>query len=207
MGKIIAVEGLATCNPVVRMEHSSACSKVSMFDAVNWMTNKGWWAAGLLLLAAAIFVGVFGGKLFQPVICVIGALTAFGLVFIASSIFNLIATVAGFWITIAVGIIFAVLAAVLLWKVVKLELFLLGLAGGAFMGTFFSSVVHSVTGFYAIWLYILLIIVFCLLGALLAAYRKEWLLQFGTALIGGYLFMRAMATFFGHYPDQAKMLK
>ena len=64
MGKITAVEGLATCNPVVIMEHSSACPKASMFDAVNWMNNKGWWAAGLLLLAAAVFIGVFGGKLF-----------------------------------------------------------------------------------------------------------------------------------------------
>jgi len=35
--KIIAVEGLITCNPTVRLEHASACPKFSMFDTVNWM--------------------------------------------------------------------------------------------------------------------------------------------------------------------------
>jgi len=80
---------------------------------------------------------------------------------------------------------------------------LLGLAGGAFLGTFASSLIHSISGYYRVWLYVILIVVFCILGGLLAFYRQEWLLHFGTAIIGGYLFMRSMTNFFGHYPSQS----
>jgi hypothetical protein len=102
------------------MKHSSACPKVSLFDAMNWINTKGWWAAGLILLAGSIFIGVLGGKLYTPAICVIGAFTTFSIIFVAGSLFNLIGTKGGFWGTIAVGVIFGGLAAFLLYKTEKL---------------------------------------------------------------------------------------
>lgn len=99
------------------MKHSSACPKVSLFDAMNWIETKGWWAAGLILLAGSIFIGVFGGKFYTFAICVIGAFTAFSLIFTTGSLFNLTGTKIGFWVTITVGVIVGGLAALLLYKV------------------------------------------------------------------------------------------
>lgn len=87
---------------------------------MNWINTKGWWAAGLILLAASIFIGVFGGKFYTFAICVIGALTSFSIIFVAGSLFNLYATKGGFWGTIAVGVIVGGLTALLLYKIEKL---------------------------------------------------------------------------------------
>lgn len=48
---------------------------------------------------------------------------------------------------------------------------LLGIAGGAFLGTFSSSLIHSIFGYYAVWLYVILVILFCVAGGFLAFKR------------------------------------
>lgn len=206
-GKILSVKGLDSCHPKIKMAHSSACSKLSIFNAVEWMEKKGWWAAGLILLVAGIFIGLFGNKLFSPVVCAVGAMIAFSIVFVISSIFGLQKSGLGFGLTIGVAVLLAVGAGILLWKIKKLELAVLGGAVGAFLGTFASSLIHSVFSYYSIWLYITLIILFCLGFVTMAFKKPDWLATFGTAVIGAYLFMRSMTNFFGHYPSQSKMIK
>jgi len=116
----VAVEGLSTCNPTVRMQHHSACSKFSMFNTVNWIENKGWWASGLVLLVVSIFIGVLGGKLFSPVICVLGALVVFATIFVSASLFQLNTTKVSFGVSIGVGIVLGGLTALLVHRTKKI---------------------------------------------------------------------------------------
>jgi len=74
----------------------------------------------LVLLAVSIFIGVFGGKMFSPVISVLGCFAGFAAVFVTSSIFLLINTVVGFWVTIGLGLVLGGLLALLLYKTKKL---------------------------------------------------------------------------------------
>jgi hypothetical protein len=47
----------------------------------------------------------------------------------------------------------------------------LGLAGGASFGFLFSHIVFAISGYYANWLMILLVVLFVFFGGLLAFYR------------------------------------
>lgn len=91
-----------------------------MFDTVNWMQTKGWWATGLVLLGTSIFIGVFGGRMFSPVICVLGALVVFATIFVIASLFGWNSTLIGFWVTIGLGIVLGGLAALLVHRTKKL---------------------------------------------------------------------------------------
>ena len=82
---------------------------------------------------------------------------------------------------------------------------LLGIACGAFLGMLVYHIIHSITGYTAVWPFYVCIVVFVLAGGMIAWKRGEWCTLFATSIIGGYLFMRGLTEFFGKYPSESTM--
>ena len=87
---------------------------------------------------------------------------------------------------------------------------LLGLVGGFFSGTFTFAFIVGATGgrLNAEWVYWFFAIVSAIAGLIAGYYKGTVIIQFTTALVGSYLFMRAWTLFFpGNWPSEAELVE
>jgi hypothetical protein len=98
--------------------------------------------------------------------------------------------------------VLSIIGYVLLFKTVKIQLFVLGFISGWFMSSVLYGMIMTATGFGAPWLFWTTVATCCLIAGLIAAYKGEWLILLSTSFIGAYLLMRGFAFFFGGYPDE-----
>lgn len=111
--------------------------------------------------------------------------------------------------SICLCVIGAVLLGLVAFQVIKaitpITVGFLGIAVGCFGGVVSYSLLLAMTGYEALWLFWMLIVLGCLLCGIITLKHKEGFLCFFTAFLGGYLFMRGWTFYYGHYPSEVEM--
>jgi len=165
------------------------------------------WIAGVLLICGGIFVGMFGIRYFTKVLWGVVFLMALMLLLIVCAIFNLMNTTLWFFISLFVSIAGASALAWLATREFALNIafFLLGGAGGFFVGIMIYSAILTIVGSGPAWAMIAVAVVFAIIGSVLALKNAKMIVIFSTALIGSYWFMKGLSAFIGGYPNEAEI--
>jgi hypothetical protein len=163
-------------------------------------------------LAGGLITGLFGGKYFEWVLCILGgSIVFFTTVILCSLIGGFSALDAGSSASptqITIAIVLFILCAslaigvgVVLKKVTRTGIMLAGVAAGFALG--FSLYAFIIANFYANWI---VMGVMAFLGAAIfgfLAYKYEKLiLVYLTSFIGAYFFVRGLSIFIGGFPNE-----
>ena len=81
----------------------------------------------------------------------------------------------------------------------------MGLSSGFFAGGIVYALILAATGFYAIWLFITLLLAGAIVGTKVACTLDQQYIAFVTSFLGAYLFMRGLTFFFGGFPSEVQM--
>lgn len=165
------------------------------------------WLVGVLLICAGIFVGMYGIRYFTKVLYGVVFLISLMFLLVLCSVFGLMNTTLWFFISLFASIAGA---SALAWVATRewalgIAFFLLGGAGGFFIGIMIYSAILTIVGSGPAWAMIAVAIVFAIMGAVLALKNAKMIVVLSTSLIGSYWFMKGLSYFIGGYPNEAEI--
>lgn len=192
------------CHVTVSVRHNAGCPHTLPF--IEFVQNNRY-LLGAVLVAAGVFVGLFGKRYFGEVLQVVTFLFMFFFGMIAVSLFGWTESTVGFWVCILVCLGVACGSAYMITRpcTAKVIFFAFGALAGFFLGVFIYTTILALIGSGPAWL----MIAFGILGAVgiafLAAKNRYYLVLIGTSVIGSYWFTRGMGNFFGNYPNESEI--
>jgi hypothetical protein len=202
--QVDTVTGTDTCNPTVNMSHEAGCPLFSARGMIVWL-EKNSWLTGIILLVVGAFIALVGNKYFAHVMGALAGVGMFGFVIVVASLFGWFASVAGVIIFIIVGLLAGGAFGYLMFKLKTASFVFLGVAGGWFAGSWFTSLVFAISGWDSLWWLILFTVIFMALGGYSAYKYHTKLLVLVTSIIGSYMVMRAFSHWIGGYPSEFEM--
>jgi hypothetical protein len=202
--QVDSVQHTDTCQPEVTMRHSAGCPMYSALGMVNWLNNN-LWVSGIVLFLVGGFLAMMGNKYFANVMGVFAAFAMFASVIVLASLFGWLSTTAGVIIFIIVGLQAGAGFGYLIFKMKTASFVLLGVAGGWFLGAWFTTFFYSISGFESMWFLILFSVLFMALGGFMAYKYHEKLLMYVTSIIGSYMVVRAFSHWIGGFPSEVQI--
>jgi len=121
--------------------------------------------------------------------------------------FGWMANTTGTVVVLVVAVILGVVAGCLIRMKIRIMIALLGLVGGFFAGCLLYAIIFSFSSWNAVWGYWVISCFMASIGCVLSCYFGNMTIQFITAFVGSYLFMRSWTMFFpGNYPSEAEII-
>lgn len=193
-----------SCQPVLFMDTEEGCVDAS-FNVLWSFFQKNATIFGASIIAAGLFLGLFGGQFKGVTLFLAGSSAVMALFYFITYAYFLPQETPDFvhWIVLAFGAVGGALFGMVCASFVKLGCFLIGAWVGASSGTmgydlFFVEIIGLVDK-YAFWACVVLGVI---LGGLLTFYLFEHTLIVGSAIFGGYALMRGLSVFIGGFPNE-----
>jgi len=171
---------------------------------VKFFTDNVWLSGTVMVIVGAIMV-FFGQAFFRYVMGLLAAMTGFLTIMYFSSLFGWLNATWSLITLICIAVVVGCVCGVLVFLSIPVCIGLLGVAAGFFGASTLFAVIVATTGYDALWLLITMIVLFCIMSGVLAFKFSKGFLCFGTAFVGGYMFMRGTTLWFGHYPSEMEM--
>lgn len=203
-GQIVSVVDENTCLPKVTMKHADGCAEWSAQGIVKFLDDNVWLSGTILVIIGAIMV-FFGQRFFRYVMGLLGAFVAFLTIMYFSSLFGWLGETWSLVTLLVIAVLVGLLLGFIVFKSVPICICLLGVMAGFFGASALFAVIVATTGYDALWLLITMAVIFSILAGVLAFKFSKGFLSFGTAFVGGYMFMRGTSLWFGHYPSEMEM--
>jgi len=190
--------------PTVVMEHAEGCEVLSFKGFVKFMDENAW-LSGTILVVLGIVMVFFGRVFFQYIMAATGTLAGFCAIMYLTSLFGWLGATWSLIVWIILAVVIGAACGFFTYKMLPISIGLLGAAGGFVGGAALFSLILSISGYDELWLLIVLIII-GLLGFGLLAYKFRYMfLSLTSSIVGGYMFMRGLTFWFGHYPSEGEM--
>jgi hypothetical protein len=203
-GQIVSVTDENTCMPKITMKHADGCAEWSAQGLVKFMSDNVWLSGTILVIIGAIMV-FFGQRFFRYVMGLLGAFSSFLILMYFSSLFGWLNATWSLVTLLCISVVVGLLLGFLVFKSIPICIGLLGVACGVFGASALFAVIVASSGYDQLWLLITMIVIFCIGSGVLAFKFSKGFLSFGTAFVGGYMFMRGTSLWFGSYPSEMEM--
>lgn len=203
----ITINATDKCNPSVSFKHKNGCP---VFSATSWVRFlvKNPYILGTIAIIVGAIITYYGRKFFPWVIGIVGGGLIFLCLMLLCSVMGMLTRLEGndkgsiplvvlaFVGSAALG----AAAGFVLAKLLKLGAMVLG----AFAGFFLGSLIYNLAFYWSHNIYALCALSFgtAIIVACIAFKFYDIIIIFGTALIGSYAFVRGIANFAGHYPNE-----
>ena len=171
---------------------------------MKFLENNSWCSGTILVIIGALLV-FFGQRFFRYVMGLTGAFFTFLAVMYISDLFGFLNET---WSLITISCVSGILAIILgivIFKSIPICIGLLGVIAGFFGAVLIFSIIVAMTGYDPLWLCITMIVTLGIAFGVVAFKFSKGFLSFGTAFVGGYMFMRGTALYFGGYPGEMQM--
>lgn len=202
--RILSVVRENSCHPHVTMEHEDGCTEYSFKGFVKFLDDNAWLSGTILVVLGAAMCFV-GKMFFKWVMALLAAIVGFGAVMYITSLFGWLSATWSLVVFIILAAVAGIALGYLMFAMIPLSIGLLGVVAGFFGGAALYSLILGLTGYDAVWLLITLCVVGAIVMGFLSFKMNNSFLIFGTAFVGGYMFMRGTTFWFGHYPSEMEM--
>lgn len=198
---------LTDCVYTISMTNEAGCPTFDLgIDAMMSWLDENTWCIGIIYLLAGPVIALFGTAWFPWVCAGLIAIFVFGFILFASLSFGWMTGTTGIVVTFIVALILAILCGMLVRRKIWLMVGLLGLVAGFFSGSLIATLVYSMTGSEAVWMFWVISIVMAGVGCALACFLGKTVVLTSTSMVGSYLFMRSWTLFFpGNYPNETEL--
>jgi len=195
------------CVYTISMKHAAGCPtlNIDLEVMMSWLDDNTW-CIGLIYLIAGPIIALFGTAWFPWVCAGLIAIFVFGTILFASLSFGWMTGTVGIVVTFILALVLAILCGMLVRRKIWLMVGLLGLVAGFFSGSLVATLIYSMTGNEAVWMFWVISVVMAGIGCALACYLGKTVVLMSTSMVGSYLFMRSWTLFFpGNYPNETEL--
>jgi hypothetical protein len=164
---------------------------------------------GAFLIVMGFVVGVFGKKIFKPVICIVGTLV-FNIalcLFIFSIFFTRNTPEWAGWLTWSICLVLGMCVGLILAKLTRLGVAVLAAWGGFSLGMIiYAAFLYKLDGDKNI-LFWCFNIGLAITTGILSLFLFNHAVVLATAIVGSYAFIRGISLYAGGYPDEMQLIQ